>query len=224
MSTAKSTWGLQRPQSSFSARIEQLRLPVCLLCAPSDHSCFIWIKSAVFSAKGQSWKSAAGVATSYPSLLVYEWAVGRASSLLASRSSPAAHSVLTRRPGPNSNVSTQQRSTVGIRLYRREQRPTPLQTLARAALRLGADFILLSVAALSLLFGERRSPLQSTSSQRFFALPLPFRRCRASSVSCLRVSERTPSQRALFLWVGRHLLVLRLRTIGAICNRWNTRS
>ena len=139
----------------------------------------------------------------------------------------AAHSVRTARPGVNSDVSTRPRSTVGIRLYRREQRPTPLQTIARAALRLGADFILLFVAALSVLFGERRSSVQSTSTQRFFALPLPFRRRRASSVTCLRAREHTPSQRALLVWVGRHLLVLRLRTVGAIvssCNRWCSRS
>ena len=155
------------------------------------------------------------MATTYLCLLLYEWAASRASTLLALRSSSDAHSVRTRLLGPNSNVSIRQRSTLGIRLYRRERQPTPLQTLARETLLLGADFILLSVAALSLLFGEHRSSVQSTSLQRFFALPLPFHRYRASSVLCLRVCERTPSQRALLVWVGRHLLVLRLRTVGA---------
>ena len=228
MSTAiPSTWGLQRPQSSLSERIEQLRLPVDLLCAPEGPPLLQSVGNHSVLGKRATSKSAAGVASSCLLFLVYEWAASRASALLAPRSGSAAHSVRTRRPGPNSDVSTRQKSTVGTRLYRRVRQPTPLQTLTRAALRLGADSVLLCAAILSLLIGERRSSVQSTSSQRFFVLPLPFRRCRASSVSCLRVCERTPSQRALLVWVGRHLLVLRLRTVGAIassCNRWSSRS
>ena len=224
MSTAKSTWGLQRPQSSFCARIEQLRLPVLLLCAPSGHRCFIWSKSAEFTARGQSWQSAAGVATSYLSLLVCEWAASRASTLLAQPASSAAGSAGTRRPGRNSDIATCSCATVGTRGRRRVQPSRPTWTVVRAALIVGADLLLLSVAALRLLFENRRSPLHCSCSQKLFVLPLPFSRCRAASSTCLRACERTPGQRALFVWVGRHLLVLRLRTVGAICNRWNTRS
>ena len=166
------------------------------------------------------------MATSFLSLLVYEWAASRASLLLAQRPCSAAHSVRTGRLRPNSDVATRPRTTVGIRSESRVQPSRPSWTLARAVLIAGADLILLSVAALSLLYEKRRSTLHCTCSQKLFALPLPFSRCRASSSTCLRACERTPSQRALLVWVGRYL-VLRLRTVGAIassCNRWSSRS
>ena len=158
--------------------------------------------------------------------LVYEWAASRASTLFAQRPCSAAYSVRTGRLRLNSDVATRPRSTVGIRFDRQVQPSRSSLTLARAVLIYGADLILLSVAALSLLCEKRRSPLHCTCSQKLFVLPLPYSRCRASSSTCLRACERTPSQRALLVWVGRHLL-LRLRTVGAIacsCSRWSSRS
>ena len=166
------------------------------------------------------------MATFYLLLLAYEWAAGHASTLLAQRSSSAAHSVRTGRLRPNSDVETRPRTTVGIRRDRRLQPSRPSWTLARAVLIAGADLLLLSVTALSLLCEKRRSPLHCTCSQKLFVLPLLFSRCRASGTTCIRACERAPSQRALLVWVGRHL-VLRLRTVGAIvnsCNRWSSRS
>ena len=170
---------------------------------------------------------AAGVATSYLCFPVYEWAASRASTLLASRLGSAAHSARTRRPRANSDVATRLSTTVGIRRDRRVQPSRPTLALVRAVLIVGADLLLLSVTALRLLFERRRFPVHCTCSQRLFLLPLPFGRCRAASSTCVRTSERVPSQRALLVWIGRHLLVLRLRTVGAItssCNRWNSRS
>ena len=166
------------------------------------------------------------MATSLLSLLLYEWAASRACALLAPRPRSAAYSVRTGRLRPNSDVATRPRTTVRIRRDRRVQSSRPSLSLARAALIVGADILLLSVAALSLLLEKRRSSAHCTCSQKFVALPLLFRRCRATSVTCLRACERPPSQRALLVWIGRHL-VLRLRTVGAIassCNRWNSRS
>ena len=170
---------------------------------------------------------AAGVATSYLYFPVYEWAASRASYLLAARPGSAPHSVRTRRPRANSDVATRPSTTVGIRRDRRVLPSRPTLALVRAVLIVGADLLLLSVTALRLLFEGRRSPVHCTCSQKLFVLPLPFGRCRAASSTCLRASERVPSQRALLVWVGRHLLVLRLRTVGAIvnsCNRWGSRS
>ena len=169
---------------------------------------------------------AAGVATTYLFFPVCEWAASRASTLLAARPGSAAHSARTRRPRANSDVATRPSTTVGIRRDRRVQPSRPTLVLVRAVLIVGADLLLLSVTALSLLFVRRRSPAHCTCSQKLFVLPLPFSRCRAASSTCLRASERVPSQRALLVWVGRHL-VLRLRTVGAIvssCNRWSSRS
>ena len=157
---------------------------------------------------------------------MYEWAANRASALLAQRPCSAAHSVRTGRLRPNSDVATRPRTTVAIRRDRRVQSSRPSLTLIRAVLIAGADLLLLSVAALSLLLEKLRSPPHCTCSQKLFVLPLPFSRCRASSSTCLRACERTPSQRALLVWVGRHLM-LRLQTVGAIAsasNRWNSRS
>ena len=169
---------------------------------------------------------AAGVATSYLCVQVCEWAASRASILLAARPGSAAHSARTRRPRANSDVATRPSTTVAIRRDRRVQPSRPSLALIRAVLIIGADLLLLSVTALRLLFKNRRSPVHCTCSQKLFVLPLPFSRCRAASSTCLRTCERVPSQRALLVWVGRHLL-LRLRTVGAIassCNRWNSRS
>ena len=157
---------------------------------------------------------------------MYEWAASRASVLLAQRPCSAAHSVRTGRLRPNSDVATRPRTTVEFRRDRRVQLSRPSWAVARAVLIAGADLFLLSVAALSLFLEKRRSSPHCTCSQKFIALPLLFSRCRATSVTCLRACERPPSQRALLVWVGRHL-VLRLRTVGAIassCNRWNSRS
>ena len=169
---------------------------------------------------------AAGVATAYLYLPVYEWAASRASTLLAARPGSAAHSARTRRPRANSDVATRPNTTVAIRRDSRVQPLRPTLALVRAVLLVGADLLLLSVTALRLLFKKRRSPVHCTCSQKLFVLPLPFSRCRAASSRCLRACERVPSQRALLVWVGRHL-VLRLRTVRAIvgsCNRWNSRS
>ena len=164
------------------------------------------------------------MATSILSLFVNEWAVSRVSAFLTPRPCSAAYSVRTGRPRANSDVATHPRATVGTRRVRRVQPSRPTWTVVRAVLIVGADLLLLSVTALRLLFEKRRSPLHCSCSQKLFVLPLPFSRCRAASSTCLRACERTPGQRALLVWVGRHLLVLRLRTVGAICNRWNARS
>ena len=169
---------------------------------------------------------AAGVATTFLCFSVCEWAASRASTLLAARPGSAAHSARTRRSRANSDVATRPSTTVGIRRDRRAQPSGPSLALVRAVVIVEADLILLSVAALRLLYKSRRSSLHCTCSQKLFVLPLPFSRCRASSTTCLRASEHTPSQRALLVWIGRHL-VLRHRTVGAIassCNRWNSRS
>ena len=120
------------------------------------------------------------MATSYLLLLAYEWAAGHASTLLAQRSSSAAHSVRTGRLRPNSDVATRPRTTVRIRRDRRVQPLRSSWTIARAALIYRADLILLSVNALRLLYEHRRSPLHCTCSQKLFVLPLPFSRCRAT--------------------------------------------
>ena len=136
---------------------------------------------------------AAGVATTYLYLPVYEWAASRASTLLAARPGSAAHSARTRRPRANSDVATRPSTTVGIRRDRRVQPSRPSLALVRAVLIVGADLILLSVAALRLLYENRRSaPVRRSSS---CCLCLSAGAERAVRRACARASIRQVSAR-----------------------------